>query len=82
MGSNTRPNCTECDEPCIENSLKRRDASNKKHDFHLDCYIAMAWWLDGHDGKPSDDDAEWVEYRRKWRKKLRVEAADYSKKEV
>lgn len=82
MGSKTHPNCTECGEPCIENSLNRCDAANKKHDLHLDCFIAMAWWLGGHHDNPNEDDAEWVEYRRKWRKKLRAEAAAYGKKEV
>ncbi len=74
-------NCTECGEPCIENSLKRRDAGDEEHDFHLDCWIAMTWWLGGHHDDPGEDDTEGVECRRKIRKKLRAEAAAYGKKD-
>jgi len=70
------PNCTECGEPCVTDCIKRRDAGNVKHDFHVDCYIAMAWWLDGHHDNPSENDPEWVEYRRKMRAAIaRREAA-------
>jgi hypothetical protein len=69
--------CTECGEPCVTNSVKRRDAANVKHDFHVDCLALMAWWLDGHHDKPSETDPAWVAYREKFRRALRDEAAVY-----
>jgi hypothetical protein len=71
----TPPNCTECGEPCVTGCIKRCDAADEQHDFHVDCYITMLWWLGGHHDNPSENDPEWVEYRRKMRAILRREVA-------
>ena len=65
--SDEAANCTECGEPCVTGCIKRRDAADEQHDFHVDCYIAMSWWLGGSHDDPSESDPEWIKYRRKMR---------------
>ena len=60
--SDEAANCTECGEPCVTGCIKRRDAADEQHDFHVDCYIAMSWWLGGSHDDPSESDPEWIKH--------------------
>lgn len=39
--------CTECGKPGA--TLRKDDAADEEHWFHVECWKDFMWWLSGHD---------------------------------
>jgi len=44
--------CSDCGKAAPD-GIDRRDAANRKHRYHIDCWARVVWWLNGHDTKPT-----------------------------
>lgn len=48
-GSSAAKVCTECGKTGA--TLRRDDAADEEHWFHIECWKDFMWWLAGHNGK-------------------------------